>query len=64
MFEVVTCGSEDIAKGLYSLEAPVDQVEQIDWSAGTEKAVEAAALRLDQIYTGLIRRYGKKPKAR
>jgi hypothetical protein len=63
MFEVVTCSSKDIAKGLQALEAPADRIEQIDWSNGASEAAESAAFRLDQIYTDMIRRYGKKPKA-
>jgi hypothetical protein len=59
MFEVITGDCDEVVAALHGLEAPSDRIERIDWSAGTDGALEAAAGRLESIYTDLIRRHRK-----
>ena len=59
MFEVITGDRDEVITALHGLEAPRDRIKRIDWSVGTAETLDAAAGRLESLYTELIRRRRK-----
>ena len=53
MFEVITCGTDNLSSGLHELETPADKTERIDLSAGANKS-DKELDRLEAIYLKLI----------